>query len=166
MQRNIGMREKILTFIEKNSRIDLNELAIMLGVDEASVVKELEAMENERIICGYHTLIDWDKAGIEKVTAMIEVRVTQQRGMGFDKIAERIYNYPEVNSVYLISGGFDLMVTLEGKTLREVSQFVTDKLSTLDQVLSTKTNFILKKYKDHGTVMTGPAKKDERTMMS
>lgn len=138
----------------------------MLGVDEASVVKELEAMENERIICGYHTLIDWDKAGIEKVTAMIEVRVTPQRGMGFDKIAERIYNYPEVNSVYLISGGFDLMVTLEGKTLREVSQFVTDKLSTLDQVLSTKTNFILKKYKDHGTVMTGPAKKDERTMMS
>ncbi len=166
MQRNIGMREKILTFIEKNSRIDLNELAIMLGVDEASVVKELEAMENERIICGYHTLIDWDKAGIEKVIAMIEVRVTPQRGMGFDKIAERIYNYPEVNSVYLISGGFDLMVTLEGKTLREVSQFVTDKLSTLDQVLSTKTNFILKKYKDHGTVMTGPAKKDERTMMS
>ena len=166
MQRNIGMREKILTFIEKNSRIDLNELAIMLGVDEASVVKELEAMENERIICGYHTLIDWDKAGIEKVTAMIEVRVTPQRGMGFDKIAERIYNYPEVNSVYLISGGFDLMVTLEGKTLREVSQFVTDKLSTLDQVLSTETNFILKKYKDHGTVMTGPAKKDERTMMS
>ena len=145
MQRNIGMREKILTFIEKNSRIDLNELAIMLGVDEASVVKELEAMENERIICGYHTLIDWDKAGIEKVTAMIEVRVTPQRGMGFDKIAERIYNYPEVNSVYLISGGFDLMVTLEGKTLREVSQFVTDKLSTLDQVLSIKTNFILKK---------------------
>ena len=166
MQRNIGMREKILTFIEKNSRIDLNELAIMLGVDEASVVKVLEAMENERIICGYHTLLDWDKAGIEKVTAMIEVRVTPQRGMGFDKIAERIYNYPEVNSVYLISGGFDLMVTLEGKTLREVSQFVTDKLSTLDQVLSTKTNFILKKYKDHGTVMTGPAKKDERTMMS
>ncbi len=160
------MREKILTFIEKNSRIDLKDLAIMLGVDEATVVEELQRMEEERIICGYHTLIDWDKAGIEKVTAMIEVRVTPQRGMGFDKIAERIYNYPEVNSVYLISGGFDLMVTLEGKTLREVSQFVTDKLSTLDQVLSTKTNFILKKYKDHGTVMTAPSKKDERTMMS
>ena len=166
MQRNIGMREKILTFIEKNSRINLKELAIMLGVDEASVANEIAAMEQENVICGYHTLIDWDKAGLEKVTAMIEVRVTPQRGMGFDKIAERIYNYPEVNSVYLISGGFDLMVTLEGKTLREVSQFVTDKLSTLDQVLSTKTNFILKKYKDHGTVMTGPAKKDERTMMS
>ena len=121
-------------------------------------------MEQENIICGYHTLIDWDKVGIEKVTAMIEVRVTPQRGMGFDNIAERIYNYPEVNSVYLISGGFDLMVTLEGKTLREVSSFVTNKLSTLDQILSTKTNFILKKYKDHGTVMTAPTK-DERIMM-
>ena len=121
------MREKILTFIEKNSRINLKELAIMLGVDEASVANEIAAMEQENVICGYHTLIDWDKAGLEKVTAMIEVRVTPQRGMGFDKIAERIYNYPEVKSVYLISGGFDLMVTLEGKTLREVSQFVTDK---------------------------------------
>ena len=158
------MREKILTFIEKNSRIDLKELAIMLGVDEAAVANELEEMEQENIICGYHTLIDWDKVGIEKVTAMIEVRVTPQRGMGFDNIAERIYNYPEVNSVYLISGGFDLMVTLEGKTLREVSSFVTNKLSTLDQILSTKTNFILKKYKDHGTVMTAPTK-DERIMM-
>ena len=140
------MREKILTFIEKNSRIDLKELAIILGVDEAAVVNELQKMEEEHIICGYHTLIDWDKAGIEKVTALIEVRVTPQRGMGFDKVAERIYNYPEVNSVYLISGGFDFMVTIEGKTLREVSQFVSNKLSPLDSVLSTKTNFILKKY--------------------
>ena len=160
------MREKILTFIEKNSRINLKELAIMLGVDEVSVANEIAAMEQENVICGYHTLIDWDRAGLEKVTAMIEVRVTPQRGMGFDKIAERIYNYPEVKSVYLISGGFDLMVTLEGKTLREVSQFVTDKLSTLDQVLSTKTNFILKKYKDHGTIMAAPVKFDERGIMS
>ena len=152
------MREKILTFIEKNSRIDLKELAIILGVDEAAVVNELQKMEEEHIICGYHTLIDWDKAGIEKVTALIEVRVTPQRGMGFDKVAERIYNYPEVNSVYLISGGFDFMVTIE------VSQFVSNKLSPLDSVLSTKTNFILKKYKDHGTVMAEPAK-DERIEM-
>ena len=159
-----GMREKILTFIEKNSRIDLKELAIVLGVDEVTVANELEAMEAENIICGYHTLIDWDKTGIEKVTALIEVRVTPQRGMGFDKVAERIYNYPEVNSVYLISGGFDFMVTIEGKTLREVSQFVSDKLSPLDSVLSTKTNFILKKYKDHGTVMAEQPK-DERIEM-
>lgn len=159
------MREKILTFIEKNSRIDLNELAIILGADEAAVMNELEAMENERIICGYPTLIDWDKAGIEKVTALIEVRVTPQREMGFDKVAERISRYPEVNSVYLISGGFDIMVTIEGKTLREVSSFVSEKLSAIDTVLSTKTNFILKKYKDHGTVMVAPAK-DERIMMA
>ncbi len=155
------MREKILTFIEKNSRIDLKDLAIVLGVDVAAVIKELEAMEDEHIICGYHTLINWEKTGIEKVTAMIEVRVTPQRGMGFDKVAERIYNYPEVESVYLISGGFDFMVILEGKTLREVSSFVSDKLSPLESVLSTKTNFILKKYKDHGTIMAEPAK-DER----
>ena len=160
-----GMREKILTFIEKNSRIDLKELAIVLGVDEVTVANELEAMEAENIICGYHTLIDWDKTGIEKVTALIEVRVTPQRGMGFDEVAERIYNYPEVNSVYLISGSFDFMVTIEGRTLREVSQFVSDKLSPLESVLSTKTNFILKKYKDHGTVMA-EQKKDERELMT
>lgn len=158
------MREKILTFIEKNSRVDLKELAIVLGVDEATVINELQKMEEEHVICGYHTIIDWDKVGIEKVTAMIEVRVTPQRGMGFDKVAERIYNYPEVTSVYLISGGFDFMVTIEGKTLREVSQFVSEKLSTLDSVLSTKTNFILKKYKDHGTVIAEQTK-DERIQM-
>ena len=159
------MREKILSYIEKNSRVDLADLAVMLDMDETVIMNELEAMEHEGIICGYHTLINWDKAGVEKVTALIEVRVTPQRGMGFDKVAERIYNYPEVNSVYLISGGFDLMGTLEGKTLREISQFVSDKLSALDQVLSTKTNFILKKYKDHGTVMAAPTK-DERIMMA
>ena len=159
------MREKLLTFIEKNSRLDIKELAVLLGVDETMVLNELEQMEHEHIICGYHTLIDWDKTGVEKVSAMIEVRVTPQRDMGFDKVAERIYNYPEVNSVYLISGGFDLMVTLEGKTLRDISSFVTDKLSTLDSVLSTKTNFILKKYKDHGTVMV-ESPEDERMMMT
>ena len=158
------MREKILSYIETNSRIDMHDLAIMMGTDEATIMNELEEMEQAHIICGYHTLINWEKAGIEKVTAMIEVRVTPQRGMGFDKVAERIYNYPEVNSVYLISGGFDFMVTLEGKTLREVSEFVSDKLSPLDSVLSTKTNFILKKYKDHGTIMA-EQRKDERELV-
>lgn len=159
------MREKILSYIETNSRIDMHDLAILMGTDEATIMNELEEMEQAHIICGYHTLINWEKAGIEKVTAMIEVRVTPQRGMGFDKVAERIYNYPEVNSVYLISGGFDFMVTLEGKTLREVSEFVSDKLSPLDSVLSTKTNFILKKYKDHGTIMA-EQRKDERELVS
>ena len=158
------MRERILSIIEKNSRIDLHELAVIMGEPEIEVANELKRMEEEGIICGYHTLIDWEKTNIEKVSALIEVRVTPQRGQGFDNIAERIYKYQEVNSVYLISGGFDFMVTIEGKTLREVSQFVSNKLSPLDSVLSTKTNFILKKYKDHGTVMAEPAK-DERIEM-
>ena len=125
----------------------------MLDMDEAEVANEVAQMEKDNIICGYHTMIDWDKTGIEMVTALIEVRVTPQRDQGFDRIAERIYNYPEVNAVYLISGGYDLLVTLEGKTLKEVSRFVTEKLSTSDSVISTATNFILKQYKDHGTIM-------------
>lgn len=148
------MREKILTFIEKNSRVDVKELAVILGMEEADVVQEMADMEKEGVICGYHTMIDWDKTSTEKITALIEVRVTPQRGHGFDNIAERIYKYPEVTSVYLISGGYDLLVILEGKSLKEVSTFVSDKLSTQESVLSTATHFILKKYKDHGTMLT------------
>ncbi|MCR5509798.1 MAG: Lrp/AsnC family transcriptional regulator [Lachnospiraceae bacterium] len=148
-----NIREAILTTIEKNSRIDIGELAIRLGTEEVEVANTLEALEKEGIICGYHTMIDWDKTSIEKVSALIEVRVTPQREEGFDRIAERIYNYPEVTSVYLISGGYDLLISLEGKSLKEVSQFVSEKLSTLDTVISTATHFILKRYKDHGTIM-------------
>ena len=159
------MREELLAIIEKNSRINLKELAVILGVEEIDVVNEMSAMESEGIIGGYHTLINWDKTSIDKVTALIEVRVTPQRGQGFDSVAERIYKYPEVNSVYLISGGYDLMVILEGRSLREVANFVSDKLATMDTVLSTATHFILKKYKDHGTVLS---KKpiDEREMIT
>lgn len=147
------MREQILSILEENSRIAVKELAIRLAADELEVANELKAMEEEGIICGYHTIIDWEKTSIEKVTALIEVRITPQRGRGFDNIAERIYKYPEVNSVYLISGGYDLLITLEGRSLKEVSSFVSHKLSTLDGVLSTATHFILKKYKDHGTIL-------------
>ena len=159
------MREQILTFLEKNSRIDLGELAVMLGSSEAVIANEVAKMQQEGIICGFHTLIDWEKTSVDKVTALIEVPVTPKRGQGFDSIAERIYNYPEVQSVYLISGGYDLMVILEGKTLREVSSFVTNKLSTLESVISTATHFILKKYKDYGTILH-EKKKDERMPMT
>lgn len=159
------MREKILTFMEKNSRVDLKDLAVMLGVDEVTVANEIADMEKEGIICGYHTLIDWDNTGEEKLTALIEVKVTPQRGLGFDKVAERIYNYAEVDSVYLISGGFDFMVMIEGKTMRDVAQFVSDKLSPLDTVLSTATHFVLKKYKDHGSIMVHKSK-DERMLVT
>ncbi len=158
-------RERILMYIEKNSRVDTKELAIIMDMEEAELLNELSAMEEEHIICGYHTLIDWEKTSLEKVNALIEVRVTPQRGRGFDSVAERIYNYPEVNAVYLISGGYDLLVSIDGKTLREVAQFVSDKLSTLESVLSTKTNFVLKKYKDHGTVIA-EKKKDERMLIA
>ena len=154
------MRTQILKYIEKKSKVDLGELAVLLGTDEVTIANEIAEMEKEKIICGYHTLIDWDKAGAESVTALIEVRVTPQRNQGFDHIAERIYNYPEVNAVYLISGSYDLLVTLKGKTLKEVSQFVSDKLSPLDSVLSTATHFILKKYKEHGTVMVKKSKSE------
>ena len=159
------MREELLTIIEKNSRIDLKELSVILGVTEQAVLDELAKLEQEGIICGYHTLIDWDKTSVEKVNALIEVRVTPQRGQGFDKIAERIYNYPEVKSVYLISGGYDLLVTLEEKSLKEISAFVSDKLSTLESVLRTATHFILKKYKDHGTILD-KKHEDEREIIT
>lgn len=159
------MRDKILAVLEKNSRIDLKELAILLGESEAAVANEIADMEKEKIICGYHTLINWDKTGEEKVTALIEVKVTPQRGQGFDKIAERIYNFSEVSAVYLMSGGFDFTVIIEEKTMKEVAQFVSDKLAPLDAILSTATHFVLKKYKDHGTVL-GDTVHDERMLVT
>ena len=159
------MREELLSVLEKNSRIDLKELAVLLGAEEIDVANEIKKLEEDGIICGYHTLINWDKTSIDKVSALIEVKVTPQRGQGFDKIAERIYNYPEVRAVYLISGGYDLLVTLEEKTLREIANFVSDKLSTLDSVLSTATHFVLKKYKDHGTVFD-KKHEDEREIIT
>ena len=159
------MREKILAVMEKNSRIDVKDLAVLLEESEVAVVNEIAEMEKERIICGYHTLIDWDKTGDERVTALIEVKVTPQRGMGFDKVAERIYQYNEVTAVYLMSGAFDFTVIIEGRTMRQVAQFVSDKLSPMESVLSTATHFILKKYKDHGTIIA-EEEQDERMLIT
>ncbi len=158
-------KEELLSVLEKNSRIGVKELAVILGEDEIAVANELAALEADGTICGYHTLVNWENTSVEKVSALIEVRVTPQRGQGFDSIAERIYNYPEVHAVYLISGGYDLLVSLEGKTLKEVAGFVSDKLSTLDSVLSTATHFVLKKYKDHGTILARKHS-DEREMIT
>ena len=159
------MREKILDMLEKNSRIDLKDMAVMLGMSEAEVANEIADMEKENIICGYNTIINWDKTSEEKVTALIEVKVTPQRGLGFDSIAERIYKYDEITSVYLMSGGFDFTVIIEGKTMKSVALFVANKLSPLDSVLSTSTHFVLKKYKDYGTVINSEAK-DERMLVT
>lgn len=159
------MREKILEMIERNARIDLHDLATMLGESEAAVANEITEMEQENVICGYHTMINWENTSSEKVEALIEVKVTPQRGMGYDKIAERIFQYNEVDSVYLMSGAFDFTVFISGKTMREVALFVADKLAPIDQVISTATHFVLKKYKDHGTVLS-VRKEDERQLVT
>lgn len=158
-------RRQILNYIERNCKVDPKELAILLGTDEVTVMNEISAMETEKIICGYHTMIDWEKAGVEQVNALIEVRVTPQRGKGFEHIAERIYNYPEVTSVYLISGAYDFLVSIEGKSLMEISRFVSDKLAPIDDVVGTATHFILRKYKEHGTVLA-QKEKEERMLVT
>ena len=162
---NETMREKILRNLESNSRIDLHDLSIMLGIKEADLANEIQKMEDEKIIFGYTTLINWDNTSKEIVTALIEVKVTPQRNQGFDMLAERVAKFQEVTSCYLMSGGFDFMVLIEGKSMKEVAKFVFDKLSTLDSVLSTSTHFVLKKYKDHGVSLVDE-KEDDRMMVS
>ena len=159
------MREKILTIIEKNSRLTVKDISSILGENEEKVAAEIEAMEDDHIICGYHTLINWEKTNDERVDALIEVKVTPQRGLGFDSIAQRIYQYDEVDAVYLMSGSFDFTVLISGKTMKEVASFVSSKLSPMESVLSTATHFVLKKYKDHGTVIEQP-RVDERMKVS
>ena len=159
------MREKILKAIDKNSKLSVKDLAIMLGATEEEVAQTIKELEDESIICGYPTLINWDKTESEKVTALIEVKVTPQRGQGFNKIAERIYKFEEVESVYLMSGGFDLTVIIDGKSMREVANFVSSKLAPMESVLSTATHFVLKKYKEHGIQLI-QEKEDERMLIT
>jgi len=159
------MRDKILDILERNARIRTKDIAEIVGTDEASVASEIEKLEQEHVICGYNTVINWEKVGEEKADAMIEVKVTPQRGVGFDQIAERIYQYPEVTNMYLISGSFDFAVFIRGKSMREVAKFVSEKLATIDGVLSTSTQFMLKNYKDHGFVVDNP-RRDERIEIS
>lgn len=124
------MKTKILRLIQNNSKMSTKDIAALLGLDEAVVINILHELEQEQVICGYNTVINWDKTDDERVTALIEVKVTPQRGEGFDRVAERIYNYEEVTSLYLMSGGFDMAVFIEGKTMKEVAQFVARKAGT------------------------------------
>ena len=160
------MKNEILRLLESNSRLTADDIAVMIGKDVATVRAAITEMENAQIICGYNTLINWEHTDCnEVVTALIEVIVTPQRGEGFDKVAERIYQYNEVKSVYLMSGGFDFTVIIEGKTMKEVALFVGQKLAPLESVLSTATHFVLKKYKDYGVVFE-EEKKDGRMIVS
>jgi len=153
--------QEILEILEKDSRVTEEQIAVMLNKSVDEVRSAIKRYQEENVILGYNTMINWEKTGKEIVTALIEVKVTPQRGEGFDKVAERIYKFPEVTSCYLMSGGFDLTVIIEGKTMKEVALFVAEKLAPLESVLSTATHFVLKKYKEKGTIFEDRVK-DER----
>ena len=145
--------EEILEILEGNSRYTDEQIAVMAGKTVEEVREAIRDYEEKNIIAGYTTLINWENTGKETVTALIEVKITPQRGEGFDKVAERIYKFDQVKACYLMSsGGFDLTVIVEGKTMREVAMFVSEKLAVQDNVIGTATHFVLKKYKEHGTV--------------
>ena len=144
------MEKKLLELLEHNAKLTVEEIAEELSVSANDVVSLIADLESKKVICGYNTIINWDKITEEKCNALIEVKVTPQRGTGFDRIADRISRFDEVDSIYLMSGGYDFMVIVNGKSMKEVSSFVFNKLATIDFVQSTATHFVLKKYKDHG----------------
>lgn len=142
------MNKKLLQLIEDDCTLTTAQLASLADMPEEEAAAEIRKYEEDKVILGYKGIVDWDRTDRESVTALIEVNVTPQRGEGFDRVAERIYQYDEVESVYLMSGGFDLCVIISGRSLKEVAQFVGERLSPLENVTGTATHFILKKYKE------------------
>ena len=159
------MRERLLHLLAKDSRLSVKDMAVMLDSTEEEIQKTLAEMEADGVICGYPTLINWDNTEFEHVAALIEVKVSPERGRGFDKVAERIYQFEEVESVYLMAGSYDLAVMVKGATIQDIAMFVSKRLSTLDSVLSTATHFILSRYKDGGVILCDDEEKDERRSM-
>lgn len=157
--------KELLDLLESNARLTESEIAVMLKMDEQEVRDRIRELERNKAILRYITLINWEKVGEEKVSAIIEVRITPQRDVGFDAVAERIYRFPEVRSVRLLSGTYDLGVCIEGKTMKEVSHFVATKLSTIDGVISTSTHFVLKTYKQDGVIIEDD-EEDRRLVVS
>ncbi len=156
-----SLEEQVLELLEQNARMPDEKIATLLGVEADAVAETIRKLEDDKIILGYRAVTDPEKTSEDSVTCMIEVRVSPQRGVGFDRIAERIYRYPEVKSLYLMSGAYDLLVVIEGKTIHDISYFVFEKLATLDHIQSTTTHFMLKKYKDNG-ITIGQEEKSER----
>ena len=142
----------VLDILEQDARFGPDEIARMLGVSEADVVSAIGRLERQGVIRRYKTVVDWERVGVERVMAFVDVKVSPAHGVGFDDVAERIYNFPEVHSVYLVSGDYDLRVMVEGRNIRDVAFFVSDRLASLDRVLATATHFLLKKYKEEGVV--------------
>ncbi len=152
---------ELLKLLENDSRLTAAQLATMLDKEVGDIKKMISAYEKDGVILGYKTLVDWDKTDREYVTALIELKVAPQRDRGFDKVAEKIYNYPEVQSLYLMSGSFDLAVFIEGRTMKEVAFFVAQKLAPIESIVATSTHFVLRKYKDKGAIY-GPCEVDLR----
>ena len=154
--------DKLLKYLEEDATLTPEQLSVMLSKEVGEIKSAIDKYENEGVILGRKTIIDWDKTDSEIINAIIEVKVTPQRDRGFDRIAEKIYNYPEVKSVYLMSGAYDLSVLIEGKTMKEVAFFVSQKLAPIEAVISTATHFVLHKYKDTGVLYEANADIDER----
>jgi DNA-binding Lrp family transcriptional regulator len=159
------MKKQLLKLLENNATLTPEQLAAAINADVESIRKAISELEQNGTILGYKTIIDWEKTNEEAVSAMIDVKLTPQKDRGFDRVAEKIYNYPEVKSVYLMSGAYDLSVLIEGKTMKEVAFFVSQKLATIDGVISTATHFVLHKYKDTGVLYDAP-EIDERGTFS
>ena len=149
------MLKDILKILERDSRTNIKQIAAATGITEAEVINNIRKAEQDQIILKYKTIINWDKVGDENVFALIEVKVTPQRDVGFDSIAERIYRFPQAHTVYLLSGTFDLLVIVIGKTIQDVANFVSQKLAPIEGVQSTVTHFMLKKYKEDGEILGG-----------
>jgi len=152
---------ELLKLLEDNARLTDEQIALMMGKEVGEIRDMIEKFQRDRVVLGYKAIIDWDKTDKESVSALIEVKITPQRDRGFDRVAEKIYNYPEVESLYLMSGGFDFAVMIEGKTMKEVAYFVAMKLAPIEDVIATSTHFVLRKYKDKG-VIYGAEPVDER----
>ena len=147
------MEMSILNILTEDARTPISQIAVMLGETEATIADTIARLERQRIILKYPAMVNWERVDVDQVEAMIEVRVTPQRGEGFEAIAEQIYRFEEVSSVYLMSGGYDLLVNMKARTMRQLALFVAEKLSTIEHVISTATHFVLKKYKDQGVLM-------------
>lgn len=159
------MKKKILDILQTNCRLSSDEIAVMVGTTADTVESIIKDLKDQGIIIAYNALINWEKTEDEIVAAYIEVKVTPQRGLGFDKVAERLYNYPQVTECSLISGSFDLLVAVEGKTMKEVALFVAEKLAPIEAVLSCSTHFVLKKYKVNGVVFNRKLKDDREAVV-
>lgn len=162
---NCSLQQEILSLINENAKLSADKIAVMLGESKETIEALIQELEETSTLLKYKAVVNWQKAGIQKVSALIDVKVTPQQGCGFDALARRIYQFPEVRSVYLMSGAYDLSVAIEVNTLENVGSFVSKKLAPLDSVVATTTHFVMKKYKEDGIILDDP-EQDQRLVIT